>query len=105
MNTVMNMAAILPLPRLCSLPAALPLEGAVRIELEEGGIVFRASASVQDRIEELLVKQRKGGLMAEEGAELDRYEEMDDYLSFVNRVTRNWVQSQEDKEKASAPTA
>ena len=32
-----------PLPQLRSLPAMLPLEGAVRIELEEGVSVFRAS--------------------------------------------------------------
>lgn len=94
-----------PVPRLQSLPAALPLDGAVRIELEEGVPVFRASASVQDRIEELLAKQRETDLGAEEGAELDRYEELDDYMRFVNRVARNLVQSQVGQEKASASSA
>ena len=101
----MSVARILPIPALRSLPAALPLEGAVRLELEEGVPVFRASASVQDRVEELLEKQRAIGLVAEEGAELDRYEEMDDYMRFVNRVTRNLVQSQADQEKASDASA
>jgi hypothetical protein len=86
-----------PFPKLHALPAALPLEGAVRIELEEGVPVFRASDAVQDRIKGLLVKQRETGLTAEESAEFDRYEEMDDYLGFVNRVTRNLIQSQADE--------
>jgi len=70
----------------------LPLEGAVRIELEEGVPVFRVSDSIQAQIEELLLKQQKAGLTAEEKEELDRYEEVDDYLSFVNRVIRNLIQ-------------
>ncbi len=77
------------LPKLNSLPQALPLDGAVRIELEEGVPIFRASPSVQSRIEVLLTKQQKIPLTPEEEQELDRYEEMDDYLSFVNRTIRN----------------
>lgn len=76
------------LPTLDSLPATLPAEGAVRIELEEGVPVFRASTSVQTRIETLLHKQREEGLAEEENRELDQYEAIDDYLSFVNRVIR-----------------
>ncbi len=77
------------LPTLKQLPATLPLEGAVRLELEEGIPVFRASSAVQDRIEKLLGKQGTIGLSAEEAQELDSYEEVDDYLSFVNRTVRN----------------
>jgi len=55
-----------PLPRLRSLPTALPLEGAVRIELEEGMPVFRASAFIQARIEELLLKERGARLSGQE---------------------------------------
>lgn len=77
------------LPKLKYLPATLPLEGAVRIELEEGIPIFRASHQVQNRIEELLWKQRQSGLSELEEQELDGYEEMDDYLSFVNRTIRN----------------
>ncbi len=79
-------------PRLRSLPATLPIESAVRIELQEGIPVFRVSSSVQDRIEKLLRKQRESGLTQKEAAELDRYEEIDDYLSFVNRLVRNHLQ-------------
>ncbi len=98
MNTVMNTVTIRPLPRLRALPNMLPLEGAVRIELEEGIPVFRASGSVQARIEGLLLKEQEVGLNIEESEELDRYEEMDDYLSFINRVIRNLIQSQPNEE-------
>jgi hypothetical protein len=91
METAMNTVTIRPLPRLRVLPTTLPLEGAVRIELEEGVPVFRASDSIQARIEELLFKQREAGLTVEEKEEFDRYEEIDDYLSFVNRVIRNLI--------------
>jgi|Deesub1362A_J573_1020465.scaffolds.fasta_scaffold09173_4 hypothetical protein len=94
MNAVMDTVVIHPLPRLRVLPATLPLEGAVRIELEEGVPVFRASSSVQACIEKLLLKERQVGLTPEEKEELDRYEEIDDYLSFVNRVIRNLIKSQ-----------
>lgn len=86
-------AVMHPLPRLQSLPAMLPLEGAVRIELEEGVPVFRASDVIRDRIQDLVAKQRRSGLSKEEEKELDRYEEVDDYLSFVNRVMRNVIQA------------
>jgi len=76
-------------PKLNSLPRTLPIEGAVRIDLEEGIPVFRASSTVQSRIEELLTKQQNTSLNAEEEKELDCYEEIDDYLSFVNRTIRN----------------
>lgn len=77
------------LPKLDRLPASLPLEGAVRIELEEGIPIFRATDTVQSRIEELLGKQKQSPLSEEEEQELDRYEEIDNYLSFVNRTVRN----------------
>ncbi|MEA3341428.1 MAG: hypothetical protein U9R15_15800 [Chloroflexota bacterium] len=89
--------AVHPLPRLHALPATLPLEGSVRIELQEGVPVFRASGSVQPRIKDLLFKGREEDLTIEEEEELDRYEEIDDYLSFINRVTRNLIQSQSGK--------
>jgi hypothetical protein len=70
------------------------LEGAVRIELEEGVPVFQASDVIQARIEDLVMKQGSGELSPGEEKELDRYEEIDDYLSFVNRVVRNLVQTE-----------
>jgi hypothetical protein len=77
------------LPKLQQLPTNLPIEGAVRIELEEGIPIFRASSFVQARIEALLLKQQDSSLDMEEERELDCYEEIDDYLSFVNRTVRN----------------
>jgi len=93
MHTTMNALAVRPLPRLRALPVTLPLEGAVRLELVEGIPVLRAAGSIQGRVEELLFKGKVAGLTAEESEELDRYEEIDDYLSLVNRVTRNLLQS------------
>ncbi len=90
----MNETIVYPLPRLQSLPASLPLESAVRIELEEGLPVFKASRLIHARIEELLLKQRGSRLSVEQEKELDRYEEIDDYLSFVNRVVRNLLQTE-----------
>jgi hypothetical protein len=77
------------LPQLNTLPANLPMDGAIRIELVEGVPVFRASSAVNARIEELLTKQQRFSLSFEEEQELDCYEEIDDYLSFVNRLVRN----------------
>jgi hypothetical protein len=91
----MTITTMRPIPRLHRLPATLPAEGAVRIKLEEGVPIFRASATVQARIEALLLKQRTSQLSVEEEDELDRYEEIDDYLSFLNRVVRNLLQAEE----------
>jgi hypothetical protein len=82
------------LPNLRELPSSLPLEGAVKLELEEGIPIFRASLLVQDRIEQLLFKQKDSSLSNDEERELDSYEEIDDYLGFVNRTIRNTIQQQ-----------
>lgn len=93
MDTRMD-SKLYPLPKLRVLPSTLPLERAVRIELEEGVPVLKATQYVQTQIEKLLQKERRGGLSSREKKELDRYEEVDDYLSWVNRVVRNLMQSQ-----------
>ncbi len=90
----MTINAIHPIPQLQRLPATLPLDNAVRLELEEGIPVFRATATVQERIELLLNKQHKLQLSKSENQELDLYEEIDDYLSFVNRTVRNLILTQ-----------
>jgi hypothetical protein len=77
------------LPTLQQLPSSLPIEGAISIELVEGIPIFKASTTVQDRIESLLDKQQIEPLTPEEIQELDQYEAIDDYLSFVNRTIRN----------------
>jgi hypothetical protein len=80
---------ISPLPKLSSFPRNLPLDGAIRMELVEGIPIFRAASVVQTRIEALLIKQQEFTLDLAEEKELDCYEEIDDYLSFVNRMLRN----------------
>jgi hypothetical protein len=80
---------ISPLPKLNSFPRNLPLDGAVRMELVEGVPIFRAASDVQNRIEALLIKQQEFTLDLAEEEELDCYEEIDDYLSFVNRMVLN----------------
>ncbi|MGH9846071.1 MAG: hypothetical protein ACREEM_45805 [Blastocatellia bacterium] len=82
-------------PTLRRLPATLPREGAIEIELEQGVLVFRVTQSVQDRIESLLDKQREANLTSTEEEELQQYEEVDDYLSFLNRLIRNLAQFQQ----------
>lgn len=66
-------------------------DGAITIELEGGAPVFRASRAAQDSVEGLLVKQRSAGLTPDEELELRQYEELDDYLSYLNRLTRNLI--------------
>ena len=90
------------LPKLHHLPAALPLEGAIRIELQQGIPIFRASSTVQTRIEELLERQQIASLTPAEEEELDQFEEMDDYLSFINRTIRNLMQQDQ---KRGTPTS
>ena len=85
MSLVMTIPSLL---KLGSLPSNL-IEGAVRIEIEEGIPLFTASSLVLARIEQLLAKQQDAPLSPEEEQELDSYEEIDDYLSFVNRTMRN----------------
>jgi hypothetical protein len=65
------------------------LEGSIGIELVEGIPIFKASTVIQGRISELLTKQQDSFFTADEEQELDGYEEIDDYLSFVNRTVRN----------------
>lgn len=81
-------------PKLHGLPVSLPRESAVEIEVEEGILVFRVSKIAQERIENLLEKQKTAKLTNAEETELDRYEEIDDYLSFLNRLTRNLAENQ-----------
>ncbi len=86
-----------PLPSLKKLPKSIPNDGAISMVLEEGVPVFRASTQVQERIQTLLAYQQDERLTSEEMEELDRYEEIDDYLSHLNRVVRNLLQSQNNK--------
>lgn len=71
--------------------STLPLEGAIRLEMVEGTPCFRATTTVQERIEWLLAQT---DLTTAQDEELMMYEEVDDYLSFLNRVVRNLAQAQ-----------
>ncbi|MCY7332364.1 MAG: hypothetical protein LH649_06825 [Pseudanabaena sp. CAN_BIN31] len=72
-----------------ALPQNLPLEGAIAIALQDNVMIFRASTNIQQRIENLLDKRQETPLTTTEEQELDDYEAIDDYLSFVNRMIRN----------------
>jgi hypothetical protein len=90
----MNTTSIEPMPAPSGLPATLPPDGAINLELIEGVVVFRVASAVQERIETLLEKERAARLTAPEADELTRYEEIDDYLSFLNRLVRNLAAAQ-----------
>ena len=94
----MNTVTALPFPRLSGLPPSVPPDGLIRIEIQEGVPVFRASSYVQKRIDLLVRKQRESNLTKDEIDEIERYEEVDDYLSYVNRIVRNQLQQQDSKE-------
>lgn len=78
-----------PLPKLRHLPKTLPREGTLCIELQDGVPIMRASSRVQERIERLLSKQKEYHLTMKEAEEIERYEEVDDYVGFINRMIRN----------------
>ncbi len=90
----MTLAYTNNLPKLQKLPVTMPGDGAINIRLEKGVPVFQASAAVRERIQTLLQKQQAGDLTPTDIEELDRYEEVDDYLSHLNRVVRNLLQSE-----------
>ena len=71
------------------LPRTLPRENAVELVLEQGAIIFRASSAVRRHIEDLVDRQKSGVISENEESELDALEEIDDYLSHVNRLIRN----------------
>lgn len=67
-------------------------ENSVRLEIEQGVIIFRTSKEMQTRIENLLEKNKSDVLSKNEESEFSAYEEIDDYLSHVNRLIRNSAQ-------------
>jgi hypothetical protein len=81
------------IPKLHHLPISLSRKNAVEIELEKEVLIFRASKFTQNRIENLINKQKEVGLTESEKSELQEYEEINDYLSYLNRLTRNLAES------------
>ena len=64
-------------------------EDMIAFAVQDGIPVLRASDSCQKRIDALLRKERETGLSDAEREEFASYEEIDDYLSLLNRMTRN----------------
>lgn len=91
-----------PVPALTGLPHSLQRDGAISIELDGGVPVFRASHAAQDRVETLLEKEKISRLTPDEEQELRQYEEIDDYLSYLNRLARNLAASPPDTEENRA---
>ncbi|HEX8068991.1 MAG TPA: hypothetical protein VF546_03505 [Pyrinomonadaceae bacterium] len=89
-------------PTLSELPVTLPREGAIEIELKGGIVIFRISQIGQRRIEALLDKQSASGLTPAEEQELSQYEDVDDYLSYLNRLTRNLAYHVESSQRELA---
>lgn len=67
------------------------------LDFDEAIPILRASRALQARIEDLLNKQRHSLLSDSEEAELDAYAELDDCVSFLNRVIRNLQESTRDE--------
>jgi hypothetical protein len=63
-------------------------DGAVSVENIDGDLVLRASQKLQDQFEELLIKHKAGSLTAEESQQYDALCELDDALSWINRLAR-----------------
>ena len=78
------------------LPAAFRREGAIDLTVEQGVIILRASKAVQTRIESLVRKNRTTKLTQAEKRELQQYEQIDDYLSLLNRLSRNLSQQTQE---------
>jgi hypothetical protein len=81
---------MMTLPKLEALPENFQ-DGSITMRLEEGVPTFGASQGVRERIEDLLAKARQHTLTKYETEELIRFEEIDDYLSHLNRVVRNML--------------
>lgn len=82
-----------PIPKRRKFPNTMPADGSMTVVLEEGIPIFRAATAVQHRINALLHKQKTVGLTHKENNELDEYEMLDDYLSYLNRLVRNLRQA------------
>jgi hypothetical protein len=57
--------------------------------MSNGLPIFRTLPAIQNRVEDLLEQQQRQALTNDEQRELSEYEELDDFLSLVNRLVRN----------------
>ena len=67
--------------------ACLP-DGAVSVSAEGASLVLHASEKLQQRFESLLQRQKEGKLTAEEQRHYDAMCELDEALSWLNRLAR-----------------
>lgn len=91
----MNKRTIQQLPKLRNVSKDLINDQAVNLKIEQGVVIFRASNEMQNRIGDLLEKVKTDSLNPKEAKELKTYEEIDDYLSHVNRLIRNSTENSE----------
>jgi uncharacterized protein YnzC (UPF0291/DUF896 family) len=91
----MSKQAIQQLPNIKKLPKSLINSQTVNLKIEQGVVIFRASAEMQNRIEDLLDKVKSDSLTKKEAEELEVFAEIDDYLSHVNRLIRNSYETSE----------
>ena len=68
--------------------ASLP-DGAVSIEIQDEKIVLRASQQLQQRFEELVERRKNAILTAAESKQYDAICDLDDVLSWLNRLMRS----------------
>ncbi len=81
----MRAHSISPVPTLRHLPASLPLDGAVRLELQDGVPVLRASTAVRRRMTTLLRKQKHGTLPPSKMTELHDYPDHQDFRAAITK--------------------
>lgn len=75
------------LPAGDSWAGALP-DGAVSVDGDRRHLILRASRGLQARFEELLTKQKSEALSPSELLEYNAITELDDALSWLNRLAR-----------------
>jgi hypothetical protein len=75
------------------LPARLRREGAINLEVKQGVIILRALQSCPRSHRSVVAKRQTAKLTRSERKELQQYEQIDDYLSLLNRLSRNLAQS------------
>lgn len=63
-------------------------DGAVSVEAHDRHLVLRASGRLQQRFEELLEKRKAGELTATENREYEAICQLDDALTWLNRLAR-----------------
>ncbi|MFT5468768.1 MAG: hypothetical protein ACI8UO_003880 [Verrucomicrobiales bacterium] len=64
-------------------------DGAVSVETQNGALVLRASRSLQMKFEELLERKKSGDINEAEATDYQAICELDDALSWLNRLARS----------------